>query len=86
MSSDSEKELAMPSLQSTERRWAMARTDTLGRENRAAEAAGGMAPASKCKVMVTRRLVTFDDYLQAMRGRTTLPPRKKRRTPADLSS
>ncbi|RWW37036.1 hypothetical protein BHE74_00057908, partial [Ensete ventricosum] len=49
MSFDSEKELVMPSLQSTERQWAVARTDTLGSENRAAEAAGGMASASRCR-------------------------------------
>ncbi|RWW36580.1 hypothetical protein BHE74_00058385 [Ensete ventricosum] len=48
LSFDSEKELVVPSLQSTERRWAVAHTDTVGRENRAAEAAGGMAPTSRC--------------------------------------
>ncbi|RWV90094.1 hypothetical protein GW17_00047728 [Ensete ventricosum] len=38
---DSEKELAAYSMRGTERRWAVARTGTLSRENRAANAAGG---------------------------------------------
>ncbi|RRT79777.1 hypothetical protein B296_00024410 [Ensete ventricosum] len=49
LSFDSEKELAMPSLQSTERRWAVTRTDTLGKENRVIETAGGMVPTSRCR-------------------------------------
>ncbi|RRT45017.1 hypothetical protein B296_00033122, partial [Ensete ventricosum] len=34
LSFDSKKELVVPSLQSTERRWAMALTSALGRENK----------------------------------------------------
>ncbi|RWV88992.1 hypothetical protein GW17_00048882 [Ensete ventricosum] len=58
LSFDSEKELVAPSLQSTERRWVVARTGTLGRENRAAEATGGTAQASRCR---SRRLLQLGE-------------------------
>ncbi|RRT63330.1 hypothetical protein B296_00009827 [Ensete ventricosum] len=50
---DSEKELAAYSLRGTERRWAVAHTGTLDRENRAANAAGTTL-ASRCR---SRRLL-----------------------------
>ncbi|RWW00081.1 hypothetical protein GW17_00036977 [Ensete ventricosum] len=46
---DSEKELTAYSLRGTERRCAVARTGTLGRENKAANAAKGTTLASRCR-------------------------------------
>ncbi|RWW56954.1 hypothetical protein BHE74_00036316 [Ensete ventricosum] len=79
MSFDSEKELAAPSLQSTERQWVMALTGALGRENIAVEATGGTAPTSRrvsleTHLSVSPRLVAWPLGTGAVRQ----PPQPRR--------
>ncbi|RRT37377.1 hypothetical protein B296_00039986, partial [Ensete ventricosum] len=82
LSFDSEKELVAPSLQSTERRLAVAHTGTLDKENRPTEAAGGTAPASRCrsqlpseqrKQRMSERVAMDDPWVSTVSQRSYAP-------------